>query len=373
MDELRCLRALLQSAIDVGSFRGAQLAMDLQGEDIDLCLGEAAPGVPMTSQHLLPWLSAGKPLTAIAWAQLWEAGRIGLDDPVIKYVPEFGMRGKEAITFRHLLTHTAGFRSLVDVDSGSDWSEQLQRVYHARLERDWIPGRRAGYQARGTWYVLGETIQRLVGEPLAQWIRGHVTGPAAMHDTWLELAPADFDEYGLRMARLYDTSDPEAVVEEEFSGRAAAAVCVPGTSARGPMRDLCRLYQVLSRSDGTLLAPTTIAAMTARQRSGLYDRTFRHRLDWGLGFVLEPNQQGSGTVPYGYGRHASQRTFGHAGARCVTGFADPESGLVVALGVNGRLAQPAHVDQFLEFLTAIYEDLDLTMSDLALNDESDGE
>ncbi|MBT4098900.1 MAG: beta-lactamase family protein [Gemmatimonadetes bacterium] len=364
MAELGRLCSLLQTAIDVGSFRGVQLAMNLQGQDIDLCLGEASPGVEMTSQHLLPWLSAGKPLTAIAWAQLWEAGRIGLDDPVIEYVPEFGLRGKEAITFRHLLTHTAGFRSLVDVNAGSDWSQQLQRVYHARLERDWIPGRHAGYQARGSWYVLGETIQRLVGGPLAQWIRGHVTDPAAMDDTWLELPSDVFDEYGLRMARLYDTSEPEAAVEEVFSGRVAAAVCVPGTSARGPMRDLCRLYQLLSKSDGTLLAPTTIAAMTARQRSGLYDRTFRHRLDWGLGFVLESNQHGADTVPYGYGRHASQRTFGHAGARCVTGFSDPENGLVVALGVNGRLAQSAHVDQFREFLTAIYEDLDLARSDL---------
>lgn len=372
MPDLERIGGLLQSAIDAGAFTGVQLAVELRGESLELCLGEASVGEPMSPGHLLPWLSAGKPLTAIAWAQLWQAGRIGLDDPIVEHIPEFGQRGKAAITYRHLLTHTGGFRSMVDVDSRQpDWAAEVDRVCRARLERDWILGRRAGYQARGSWYILGETLQRLTGRPLADIVRVDICEPAGLEDVWLEMPAQRFSDYGSRIGELFDTTDPSnPISEEDIWGPDAAGTCVPGTSARGPMRDLCRLYATLLRRDGTILLPPTLDAMVARQRSGLFDETFRHSLDWGLGFVLDSNHHGADTVPYGYGRHASSRAFGHAGARCVSGFADPESELAVALGVNGRLAQTAHVDQFREFLTAIYEDLEIPGSDLMTTMES---
>lgn len=371
MTELPRIARMLQDGIEAGAFLGAQLALSLQGREIDLCLGEAAPDVAMTPDHLLPWLSAGKPLTALAWAQLWEQALVDLDDRVIGCLPEFGVRGKDSITYRHLLTHTGGFRCIVDVEtSGPDWDSDLQRVCQARLESKWVPGRRAAYQARSSWYVLGEVIQRLTDQPLADLVQDRICRPAGMMDTWLALPAAAFDEYGPRMARLYDTSastdDPRprpgaspaaCPVEEDICGSMAAALTVPGTSARGPMRDLCRFYETLMRADGALVGRQTLEAMVARQRSGLFDETFRHHLDWGLGFVLDSNQHGIETVPYGYGRHASPRTYGHAGARCVSGLADPEHGLAAAIGVNGRLAPAAHVHQFREFLSAIYEDL----------------
>ncbi|MBT6145779.1 MAG: beta-lactamase family protein, partial [Gemmatimonadetes bacterium] len=205
MTDLPRLHQLLQTAIDAGACRGAQVVISLRGQDLDLCLGEAAPGVPMTRGHLQPWLSAGKPLTAIAWAQLWEQGLVGLDEPIVTQLPGFGQRGKEAITYRHVLTHTGGFRCLVDVDGASaDWDANLHRVCQARLERKWIPGQRAGYQTRGSWYVLGEVVQRLSGRPLAELIRERICGPAGMADSWLALTPQQFDAYGPRMAELYD-------------------------------------------------------------------------------------------------------------------------------------------------------------------------
>lgn len=44
----------------------------------------------MTPETLLIWFSAGKPVGVVAIAQLWEAGRLDLDDPVTAFIPEFG-------------------------------------------------------------------------------------------------------------------------------------------------------------------------------------------------------------------------------------------------------------------------------------------
>ena len=74
----------------------------------------------------------------------------------------------------------------------------------------------------------------------------------------------------------------------------------------------------------------------------MYDITFRHIIDWGLGFLLNSNQYGPDTLPYGYGPHASYRTFGHNGHQSATAFADPERQLVVAprLQRNARRTRP---------------------------------
>ena len=65
------------------------------------------------------------------------------------------------------------------------------------------------------------------------------------------------------------------------------------------------------------------------------------------------------TVPYGYGRHASWRTYGHSGHQSAVAFADPEAKLAVALIVNGMPGAERHHARFFQVLNALYEDLDL--------------
>ncbi|HYX24135.1 MAG TPA: serine hydrolase, partial [Thermoanaerobaculia bacterium] len=101
----------------------------------------------------------------------------------------------------------------------------------------------------------------------------------------------------------------------------------------------------------------TVEALTARHRAGMVDATFKHVLDWGLGFIVNSVQYGAETVPYGYGRHASARTFGHSGYRSSTGFADPERGLAVALAFNGTPGNERHEMRVRSVLDAVYEDL----------------
>src|SRR5436853_448088 len=79
-----------------GQQAGAQLYVSLHGHTlVDAACGEARPGVSMTSDSVVPWLSAGKPLLSMALGRLWEKGALEIDDPVVLYVPEFAPYGKE--------------------------------------------------------------------------------------------------------------------------------------------------------------------------------------------------------------------------------------------------------------------------------------
>ena len=114
-----------------------------------------------------------------------------------------------------------------------------------------------------------------------------------------------------------------------------------------------------SLGSARILLPQTVEALTARHRAVMLDLTFRHVLDWGLGFQVNSNQYGVDTVPYGFGPHASYRTFGHNGHQSTSAFADPERKLVVIVIPNGMPGEVAHDRRMREIHTAIYEDLSL--------------
>jgi CubicO group peptidase (beta-lactamase class C family) len=133
------------------------------------------------------------------------------------------------------------------------------------------------------------------------------------------------------------------------------------------VRQLGRLYAALVAggrpTDGgpasRILAPQTVEALVARHRVGLFDHTFRHVLDWGLGVIVDSKQYGPDTVPYAYGHLCSRRTFGHSGYRSSTGFADPEHGLAVALAFNGTPSAADHEARVRAVLDTLYRDLGL--------------
>src|SRR5687768_17371160 len=92
-----------------GLHEGAQVYVSVGGEVLlDEVLGEARDGRPLRADDLMMWYSSSKPVTSAAILQLWERGRLGLDDPVGRYVDGWGA-GKERCTVRHVLTHTGGF------------------------------------------------------------------------------------------------------------------------------------------------------------------------------------------------------------------------------------------------------------------------
>lgn len=346
-----------------GQHPGGQLYVSLDGQVVeDRAVGESQPGVSMTTDTLCLWLSAGKPLVALAVVQLWEKGLLRLDQAVADIVPAFGVRGKESVTVRQVLTHTGGFRSVVDLHRGSGSASELPgRVFQARLERHWTPGRRAGYHVLSGWYALGEIVAQVTGVPTCQYVREQVLEPAGMADSWLLLPSDAASRYGRRLAGIYDTSD--GPLEPRYQWLAATdAPCVPGAGARGPARELGRFYEVLLSGGlgpgGPVLSPVAVEAMVARHRVGLVDETFGVAMDWGLGLIIDGKHYGR-AAPYGFGPHASPRTFGHGGNQSSVGYADPEYGLAVAAVVNGMPGPEAHHQRFERLNRAIYEDLGL--------------
>lgn len=365
----------------------AQLYVSLRGEVIaDVALGEARPGVAMRPETLTLWLSAGKPVTAVAIAQLVERGRFSFDDSVAKLLPEFAQGGKESISLRHLLTHTAGFRDADKLAESLPWDEMIARICATPLESDWVPGAKAGYQIMSSWFILGELIRRVDGREAGRYVREEIFEPLGMRDSWMGIPADHIAAYGERMAMMYYSGRTEFRVHPFWNAEEDFAACRPGSGVRGPIRELGRLYEALlgvllerrspNRREGDLVstgeraesefgAPagvvsaTMLRELTRRHREGLFDHTFQHTLDIGLGFIVNSNRYGAETVPYGYGRHASEATFGHSGSQSSCAFADPEHELVVAWHCNGQPGEPRHQKRAREINSAIYEELGL--------------
>ena len=103
-------------------------------------------------------------------------------------------------------------------------------------------------------------------------------------------------------------------------------------------------------------------ALLVPGRIGEQDATFRHIIDFGRGVILNSNRYGPTTVPYGYGRGASDSAVGHGGSQCSIAFADPRYELVVAWAANGRPGEGQHQRRNRALNDAIYEDLGFSSS-----------
>jgi CubicO group peptidase (beta-lactamase class C family) len=361
--------AVIRRGMAAGEHVGAQVYVSRGGEvaaDFALGLARSSPDVAMRNNSLCLWMSATKPVAAVAVAQLWERGLLELDDPVAKHLPPFAARGKDAVTIRHLLTHTGGFRALAGNWEERPWDEIVAAVCDARPEPDWVPGRKAGYHLATSWYVLGELVRRLDPQrrPFERYVREMICEPLGMNDSWVGLPPERYRAYGERIAFMHETTEPAAPRSAHRSDtEAGAAACRPGSNGRGPVRELGFFYEMLlgrgQRNGSRVLSPQSVEAITAPHRVGMYDHTFRHTMDWGLGFLINSSRYGPGPAPYGYGPHASPRTFGHGGSQCCSAFADPEHQLAVAILWNGRPGEQRHDRRLRETLSALYEDLNL--------------
>ena len=346
---------------------GAQLYVSLRGEVIaDLALGEARPGGPMQRDTLTLWLSAGKPITAIAIAQLAERGLLAFDDFVSRHLPEFAQNGKNAITIRHLLTHTAGFRDADRLAENLAWEEMIARICATPLEAEWQPGAKAGYQTMSSWLILGELIRRVDGREAGRYVRECIFEPLGMRDSWMGIPAGHIASYGDRMALMYYSGRTEFRLHPFWNAEEDFAACRPGSGVRGPIHELGKFYEALLAihaeriaPSASVLKPATLRELTTRHRIGLFDHTFQHTLDLGLGFILNSNRYGPETVPYGYGRHASEATFGHSGSQSSCAFADPEHQLVVAWHCNGQPGEPRHQRRAREINSMICQEIGL--------------
>ena len=341
-----------------GMHRGVQLFVARHGITVlDVALGEARPSVPLNVSSVMLWFSATKPLTSVAVAQQVERGLLGLDDPVKKYIPEFG-NGKESCTVRHILTHTGGFRMLNYPFFKNDWVTSIQDICQEPAE--WVPGTQAGYHPLSGWNILGELIRKVDGRPIEIYLKDELFLPLGMEWSFLGLSPEQAHSLGGSLSEIEDTSAPAGSNYPMNAPRARSRI-LPGGNGYGPAHDIAKLYLMLLNDgewDGhRFLKKETVALFTSVQRKGMVDRTiaeFAH-MDvaplWGLGFCKGPEQG----EPHVFGSLATSATYGHTGNRSSFSLADPTRGLVIVCVTNGIVTETQNILRFNTLNNLIYQ------------------
>jgi CubicO group peptidase (beta-lactamase class C family) len=328
---------------------------------LDVAVGESRPGRALETDDIMLWYSSGKPVTTVAVLQLWERGRLGLDDPVRRYLPGFGA-GKERATIRHVLTHTAGFSMAgpgEPFDRDLPYDEVIARI--SAHPAEWEPGTKAGYHPSTGWKVLGAIVELVDGRPIDRYLAEEILPAAGMTDSHLGIDAATQAALGDRLVPVHWTGHALAIptpdggirmweyhIERIHNEAWHIAKVEPGGGMRGPARDLGRFYESLLGYGARVLDRRTVEVMAAVHRYGVPDVTLGNmKIPWGLGVQV------AGGMTGGVGR----RAYGHNGMASSRGMADPDAGLVIVFVTNGLTDPLRNEQRMFEVVDGIYSAL----------------
>src|SRR3982074_610053 len=183
---LLAVDAIIQQAIHEGAIPGAVLVVGHNGKVMyRKAYGSRAlepRREPMTLDTVFDMASLTKVIvTTTAVMQLMEQGKVRLNDPVSKYLPEFAQSGKEDISLRQLLTHYSGLPPDLDLKSPWEGKETAFRMAFAEAPQQ-PPGSEFTYSDIN-FIVLGALVERVSGETLDQYAVRHIFGPLKMTHT----------------------------------------------------------------------------------------------------------------------------------------------------------------------------------------------
>lgn len=298
---------------------------------------------PMQPDTLFWIASMTKPMTATCIMMLQEEGKLNIDDPVEKYLPEFhGQmmivdRQKDRIvlappprpiTIRDLLTHTSGLAQFRSPRPNATLAELV--MAYAREPLRFAPGSRWAYSNEGI-NTLGRIVEVVSGIPYAQFIQERLFDPLGMKDTtfWPNA------EQRQRLATSYRrTQDGRLVpatiyfLRGDLSDRSRTPF--PSGGLFSTAQDVYKFYRMLLRGgmagSKRILRPETIREMTTLQTGDLHTG-FVPGMGWGLGFGVVRQPQGiTGMLSPG--------SFGHGGAYGTQSWADPKQDLILILMVQ---------------------------------------
>jgi CubicO group peptidase (beta-lactamase class C family) len=153
----------------------------LQGDSVLLARGYGFANlehrVPATDSTVFAVGSVTKQFTAAAIVLLSQQGRLGLEDPITRYLPE-GSAVWSGVTIRHLLTHTSGIPQDTTIDARRDYSES-ELVRSAAQPLEFEPGELESYSSTG-YVLLGVIIHRVTGVFWGDFVRDHIFRPLGM-------------------------------------------------------------------------------------------------------------------------------------------------------------------------------------------------
>jgi CubicO group peptidase (beta-lactamase class C family) len=318
-------RAIQRNALPGGvalvRWRGAQLLLQAYGlsRKYDTLTALSADPIPAGTDTLYDLASISKLFTTTCVMRLVEQRRLALDEPVARWIPEFGAGGKDAVTLRHLLTHTSGLPDLLKLWKLEPTSDaRIQRVLSTPLLDP--PGTVFRYSDLGL-IAIGHLVEVVTGSPLDTTVRSMVTGPLGLGDTMYRppavleprVAPTE-DEQGVGRGMVWgEVHDENAWSLGGVAGHAGLFSTAEDLGRFG------QSYLNGGELDGTrLLRPQTVAEMTRNQIEGIGWR--------GLGWELHAD--------YYMGHMASAQTYGHTGFTGTSLVVDPGRQVIVVLLTN---------------------------------------
>ena len=341
MDPAGLLRVeeLFHRQIDQGLHPGAALAVYRHGRpvlDLHGGVADCELGTPVKADTMFVLYSSTKPLAAACLHILWERGKLGWDDPVAAYWPQFARNGKAGVTVRHVLTHRGGFP---DTPSELTWDKWQDWEFVVRAMENTVPifepGQTIAYHPRNFGWVIGELVQRIDGRPFPQFLQEEVTGPLGMQDTFVGL-PASLEGRVSKEHAMEDCDRPAMVAI--YNKPEVHLTVQPAGGGIATARDLARFFAMMASGgclDGKrILDADTIAEVTSLQSKGL-DHTLERHVNRSLGLTLADGRMGSPDK-------VTPRSFGHGGAGTSVGWADPDLGLAVAYITNGFRAEQSN-------------------------------
>ncbi len=347
-DAQKQLQTAIDQLVDAGAERGLQVAV-YRGPDlvVDAVAGIADPqsGRPVTPDTPFYNFSVVKAAAATIVHVLVERGLFGYDTRIVELWPEFGAHGKQSVTVRHVLNHTAGVPGIplsTTIEDLCNWDKMCAAI--ADEELWWEPGTKVGYHAYTFGYIAGEIVRRATGKKISQVLREDVAGPLGVADE-IYFGMPESEHH--RLARLEDApmTGPMPEMPPDLPMFKAAPMSAFPNAAMGNRTDvlsadipaggkvsaraIARMYAaLLTGVDGVrLISPEWLREATAVSSSGI-DQVFGMPTTWGLGYSI------GGLGP----AQDSKTTFGVGGVGGGFACGDTASGIAFAVTKN-RISQ----------------------------------
>jgi CubicO group peptidase (beta-lactamase class C family) len=323
---------LIQSWVDAGEVDGIAIALAFHDEQIaEFCVGNAAAGRRAQPDTLWPLASISKLYTAAAIMALVDRGALTLSLPVHAVLPKFTGGGKETVTVRHLLTHTAG---LIYESPAMEQRLIAQTPIDELVEEAYLyplmfqPGTRHSYSDYG-FLLAGLLAAQVAGTSFAELVQTSIIEPAGLLDTYMKPPPAQYGRLAHVVGSLGYGTDGAM-----YNAPYALDLAHPAFGAVTTVADLMRFGMLFApASRQRILSDAAIKAMTSDQTGGHVMGVFpgqpgaERPVQWGLGFIiLTPGSTGPELMSPG--------SYGHGGASGCYLWVDPIAGVTFAYTSN---------------------------------------
>jgi uncharacterized protein YbbC (DUF1343 family) len=343
---------IIQDAIDHGNTPGAVVLIGRNGRVVHRRAFGSRSIVPvrepMTVGTIFDLASLTKCIaTTTAVMQLFETGRIRLNDPVKAYLPEFSQNGKGQVTVRELMTHTSGLAP--DLDLKQPWNGRdtaFKMAMEAKLDNP--PGTRFVYSDIN-FETLGFIVEKVSGMPLNEYAAKKIFAPLGMTETrflppaeWApRIAPTQYDENGKMLRGT--VHDPTARRMGGVAGHAGLFSTAD---------DLAKFAQELLTGH-TILARLTIEKMSTPQQPA--NASSLRGLGWDIDSPFSSNR--GELLPVG--------SYGHTGFTGTSLWIDPTTDTYIILLANAVHpdGKGSMVSLRSRVATAVVHSLDLTTSE----------